>query len=127
MKITHKGLVLASINELLELRLEHLMSAVDHDPADFPVEHRCGTHTTVTGYTEWLCRAEFPITIGWDWAVFVREGIVHLQREEIPRTNILLLNKDGHALDCEKSLCLLATWVDAQPWQMHVAMAVSMY
>lgn len=124
MEITDTGLVLATIHELLELRLVHFISAVDVDPTELPVEHRCGTPTTVTGYTEWVSHAEFPITVGWDWSMLMRGRSVHWQREELPRTNVQLLSEDGHALAWEASLRVLATWVDAQTWQKEVAMAV---
>lgn len=125
MKITDMGLVQATMQELLDLHLEHFFSAVDADPADLPPEQRCGTSTVLTGYTEWLCRAEFPVTIGWDWQVLTTEHSVHWQREKLPRTNIQLLNEDGHALAWEDSLRVLATWVDAQAWQKDVVQAVS--
>lgn len=60
MKITDMGLVQATMQELFDLRLEHCFSNVDPDPAYLPPEHRCGTSTILTGYTEWCCHAEFP-------------------------------------------------------------------
>lgn len=125
MKITDMGLVQATMQELLNLRLEHFFSALDAGPEDLPPKRRCGTSTTVTGYTEWLCSAEFPITIGWDWHVLTTEHSIHWQREELPRTNIQLLHEDGQALVWEDSLRVLATWVDAQAWQKDVVQAVS--
>lgn len=125
MKITDMGLVQATMQELLNLRLEHFFSAVDAHPEDAPPEQRCGTATTVTGYTEWLCSAEFPITIGWDWQVVTMEHSVYWQRQELPRTNIQLLLEDGQALPWADSLRVLATWVDAQAWQKDVVQAIS--
>ena len=125
MKITDMGLVQASMQELLNLHMGHFFSAVDSEPMTLSPEQRCGTHTTVTGYTEWLCSAEFPITIGWDWQVMMSARSVHWQRQELPRTNIQLLNEDGQVLAWEDSLRVLATWVDAQAWQKEVVHAVS--
>lgn len=125
MKITDMGLVQATMQELLNLRLEHFFSAVDSGPEDLPPNQRCGTVTTITGYTEWLCSTEFPITIGWDWHVLTTEHRAHWQREELLRTNIQLLNEDGQALAWDDSLRVLATWVDAQTWQKDVVLAVS--
>jgi hypothetical protein len=125
MKITDMGLVQATMQELLDLRLEHFFSAVDAEPTGLSVAQRCGTPTTVTGYTEWLCSAEFPITIGWDWHVLTTEHSIHWQREELPRTNLQLLNEEGQVLAWDDSLRVLATWVDAQAWQKDVLKAVS--
>lgn len=125
MNITDMGLVQATAQELLAMRLEHFYSALDTDPVETPPKQRCGTVTTVTGYTEWLCRAAFPITIGWDWQVLTTKHNVHWQREELPRTNIQLLSENGQALPGEDSLRVLATWVDAQAWQRDVERALS--
>lgn len=119
------GLVQANLQELLNLRLEHYFSAVDADPEDLPPKRRCGTVSPISGYTEWLCCAEFPITIGWDWHVLTKEHRAHWQREELPRTNIQLLHEDGQALVWEDSLRVLATWIDAHEWQKYVVQAVS--
>jgi hypothetical protein len=125
MKITDMGLVQATMQELLNLRLEHFFSAVDAGPEHLPPNQRCGTVTTVTGYTEWLCSEEFPITIGWDWHVLTTEHSIRWQREELPRTNLQLLNEEGQVLAWDDSLRVLATWVDAQAWQKDVLQAVS--
>jgi Domain of unknown function (DUF4902) len=125
MKTTNMGLVQATMKELLNQRLEHFFSAIDADPDDLPPNRRCGTVTTLTGYTEWLCSAEFPITIGWDWHVLAAAHGIHWKRKELPRTNIQLLNEDGDALAWDDSLLVLSTWVDAQAWQKDVVQAVS--
>ena len=119
------GLVQVTMQELLDLRLEHFFSAMDTDPADLSPEQRCGTYTVLTGYTEWLCSAKFTITIGWDWQVLTIEQSVHWKREQLPRTNIQLLNEDGQALAWEDSLRVLATWVDSQIWKNDTLQAVS--
>lgn len=125
MQITDMGLVQATMQELLNLRMEHFFSAVDAGPEDVPATQRCGTATTVMGYTEWLCTAEFPITIGWDWHVLTTLHSVRWYRDDLPRTNIQVLHEDGQALPWECSLRVLSTWVDALGWQKDVVQAVS--
>jgi hypothetical protein len=88
----------------------NIFSAVDADPTGLSVEQLCGTPTTVTCHTAWLCSAEFHITIGWDWHVLTTERSVNWQREELPRINIQLLSEEGHALEWEDSLRVMATW-----------------
>ena len=76
------------------------------------------------GYTEWRGDAELPISIGWNWCIHVHERAACCQREELPRTNIQLLDEKGLLLAWEDNLQVLATWVDAQHWQGEVAQAI---
>ena len=124
MNITDKGQVLATVKELLALRLKHLHSATDPDASTLPSEQRCGTVTTLSGYTEWVVDALVPISIGWDWCIQAQPQAVRWQRDDLPRTNLQLMNEKGSTLDWEDNLRVLATWVDAQCWQKEVALAL---
>jgi Domain of unknown function (DUF4902) len=124
MNITDKGLVLATVQELLALRLKHLHSATDADISPLPSDQRCGTVTTLSGYTEWVADASLPISVGWDWCIQAQTQDVRWQRDDLPRTNLQLMNEHGHALHWDDNLRVLATWVDAQCWQQDVARAL---
>jgi hypothetical protein len=124
MNITNMGQVQASVQELLSLRLKHLHSAVDPEPGNTPPHQRCGTTTTLSGYTEWVGDSHLPISLGWDWCIEAHAHTAQWQRDELPR-NIQLMNEPGHSLPWEDNLRVLATGVDAQDWQHAVANAVS--
>lgn len=125
MNITNMGQVQASVRELLALRLKHLHSAVDPEPSGTPPQQRCGTATTLSGYTEWVGDTHLPISLGWDWCIQAHAHRAQWQRDELPRTNIQLVNEKGQPLHWEDNLRVLATWVDAQDWQHAVANAVN--
>ena len=124
MNITDMGQVQATVQELLTLRLKHLHSAVDPEPSGTPPQQRCGTATTLSGYTEWVGDTHLPISLGWDWRIKAHAHTAQWQRDELPRTNIQLVNERGHQLPWEDNLRVLATWVDAQDWKHTVANAV---
>lgn len=125
MNVTSMGQVQATVQELLALRMRHLFSAADPEPTDAPVALRCGTVTTLSGYTEWVGEAELPISIGWDWRIDVEGQASRWRRDDLPRSNIQLLDEHGNALAWEDNLRVLATWVDALAWTGDVAQAVS--
>ncbi|MGP1684394.1 MAG: DUF4902 domain-containing protein, partial [Giesbergeria sp.] len=124
MYITNMGQVQASVQELLGLRLKHLYSAVDPEPSGTPPQQRCGTITTLSGYTEWVGDTHLPISLGWDWRIQIHAQAGQWQRDELPRTNMQLVNEHGHPLPWEDNLRMLATWVDAQDWQNTVTNAL---
>jgi hypothetical protein len=125
MNITNMGQVQATVQELLTLRLKHLHSAVDPEPSGTPPQQSCGTATTLSGYTEWVGDTHLPISLGWDWCIQAHAHRAQWQRDELPRSNIQMVNEQGHPLHWEDSLRVLATWVDAQDWQHAVANAVN--
>ena len=118
------GQAQVSVPELLALRLKHLHSAADSEPSNTPPQQRCGTATTLSGYTEWGGDTHLPISLGWDWGIEAHAHTAQCQRDELPRINIQLVNERGHPLPWEDNLRVLATWVDAQDWQHTVANAV---
>lgn len=124
MNITDMGLVQASMQELLALRLKHFHSAADPEAGHTPPQQRCGTATTLSGYTEWVGDTHLPISLGWDWRIEARDNTARWQRDELPRTNIQLVNEQGHPLPWDDNLRVLANWVDAQDWHHTVANAV---
>ncbi len=127
MKLTDMGLVQTTVRELLALRLKHFFSAVDADVSSMPYERRCGTLTTVSGFTEWQGCSAFPISLGWDWQIITIDRSVIWVRGEMPRANIQLYCDGGFALSPDDNLTVLASWIDAQAWQRDVARAVSVF
>jgi hypothetical protein len=123
--MNHMGLVQATLEELLNLGMQHFFSAVDMELFDLPIHQRCGTVTVLSGYTEWMASAEHLMTIGWDWCVLAKEHGMAWQRDELPRTNIQLLNQYGQAIVWEDNLRILAAWIDSHIWQNEVVRAVS--
>jgi len=133
MNLTAMGQVQVSVKELLALRLKHWFSATDLEAAGAQAKQRCGSITTISGYTEWLGDTELPVSIGWDWCIGIQlfsrlceppAQAAHWLREDLPRTNIQVVDEHGCALAWEDNLRVLATWVDAQAWQGDVAKAV---
>lgn len=125
MHLTKSGQIQVTVQELLELHLTHLYSALDTDSSNLPQAQRCGTATTLSGYTEWLGADELPVSLGWDWCITAIHHQAHWQREALPRSNIQLLNENGQALTWEDNLRVLATWLDTQSWQREVALAIN--
>jgi hypothetical protein len=124
MKITDVGQVQVSVQELLAFRLRHFCSVVDLELSDKLPSQLCGSVTTLCGYTEWVGDSDQPISIGWDWSIRAHAHTIYWFRDDLPRTNIQVLNQQGHPLDWYDNLSVLATWVDAQDWGMHVAQRV---
>lgn len=117
-RVSPDGLVRLSIDELLSLQIHHLMSAVDLE-LDVPHFASCGCETTISGYTEWVSASRPAVSIGWDWHIChwsVQRPFVWTRRGK-PRSNIMLVYSTGNDAGWSKNLELLATVVDALPWQ----------
>lgn len=115
LKVSADGYIRLTFAELQIVRLEHLLSGLDdNDAAKMQVS---ATRTPITGYTEWLSRAEPQITIGWDWEMEYACGAVRLRRLDPPRSNIMLQNGEKGDLGLEKSLLLQELHIEAMDWQ----------
>ncbi|WP_341686311.1 DUF4902 domain-containing protein [Limnohabitans sp.] len=125
MNITDQGLVQVRIHDLLKLRISHFYSAADAECAPEVHVRRCGSVTTMSGFTEWIGPSLASASIGWDWLISVHPHTVQWQRVNLPRTNIQLLNLQGVPLSWAENLHVLATWVDAQCWIDSVAQNIS--
>jgi hypothetical protein len=120
--IAEDGRVRISLDELLVAPISHLITVVDAEPDEAPP--RCGSVTTLSGYTEWGVLSQPGISIGWDW---LWEGTTPVGagwvRAGLPRTNLLLVDERGADLDWTRSLQVLATVVDAIPWRERLLAA----
>jgi hypothetical protein len=115
MQLGPDGLVRLTLDEVLSTPLIHLISGVDQEVrGKLP---RCGTVTSVTGYTEWRSAAEPVIVVGWDWKSVCKQGRPQLSRVGPPRCNVMLVDHDQEDFDWDKQLEILGTVIDAMDWE----------
>lgn len=107
-----------TLEELLSNPIEHYLSGLDKS-SQHP-RLACGRPTTISGYTEWLCWAAQPMSLGWDWQLGVVDQRVRWQRTELPRTNVQIINSAGVDLPWVQNLHCLATVVDSLAWPSAV-------
>ena len=118
MFISPDGLVHLSMEELLSVPMQHLISGIDED--DEPPVKRCGTVVSISGYTEWVSSTQPEVSIGWDWHLQATRLGLQWVRIGLPRTNVMIQSKAPKHLDWQVNLVVLATVVDALPWQQQV-------
>ncbi|GAO20846.1 MULTISPECIES: DUF4902 domain-containing protein [Comamonadaceae] len=108
------GFVRLSLDAMLDLRLEHMLSRLEQDPQDIA---RCGAQTAICGYSEWFSRAAPCLSIGWDWRLVCAPGVLGLARVGWPRSNVMLIDRHGADYAWRRNLEVLGTVVDALPWR----------
>ncbi|WP_169307406.1 DUF4902 domain-containing protein [Chitiniphilus eburneus] len=123
MKTSEDGLIHLSIDELLSLRLQHLLSGLDHEGA---TEHGvCGGMTYISGYTEWVSTSQPAVSLGWDWCIRpVFRGSALLRVGEV-RSNVCLINEGGNVASWERNLEALAMVADSLPWKELVPAVIN--
>lgn len=105
--------------QLTELRIEHLVSAVDSSIA-LPRALAGERAEAVTGYSEWEGRWRGAgVTLGFDWAL-LRGRMLLINAAEI-RTNIQLVARNGSPRPPAASRGRLALWIDSLPWRAVAA------
>jgi hypothetical protein len=122
MRISGQGLIRLSLDELLSIRIEHLLTRLDRDGWDRM--RACGRPTVISGFTEWVTHTPHPVSLGWDWCLVVRGAAPGWVRTDMPRTNVLMVDAQGRDLPWRLSLHRLATVVDSLPWPGVVTAAV---
>lgn len=124
MNVSPDGCIRLTLEALLSMPLTHLMSGIDDTlPND---THVCGQSTSLSGFTEWLSATEPAITMGWDAALDTTSAVGPLWvRVGLPRTNVRLINADATDMDWHRNLQVLATVVDALPWQAEISRAIA--
>lgn len=108
------GFVRLSLDAILCLRLEHMLSGLEHDQQK---SARCGTPTTICGFSEWVSSPTPRLSLGWDWRLSFEQGMVGLVRVGLPRSNVMLIDSQGSDYDWQRNLEMLGTVVDALPWR----------
>ena len=115
MRISSDGLIRLSIEELLSTPITHLVSGVDAE--DCPKLSTCGKATSISGYTEWVSTKDPTISIGWDWCIQSTPSGTLWVRVGLPSSNVMLIEDAGNDTGWQRSHDILATVVDALPWQ----------
>ncbi|GAA5785360.1 DUF4902 domain-containing protein [Chitiniphilus shinanonensis] len=124
MKTSEDGLIHLSIDELLSLRLLHLLSGLDHEAGERDV---CGSMSQIRGYTEWVSTTQPAVSLGWDWCIRpVFQGLALLRVGEV-RSNVCLVNESGHAAPWQRNLEALAMVADALPWKETVPAVIQQH
>lgn len=119
MRLSSDGLVHISIDELLSLRINHLVSGIDY--CEGSPKDACGHETVITGHTEWMGHCDTSITIGWDWSFHGESNIFRWHRIGMPRTNVVLVDDFGNDKPWERNLEHIASVVDSLSWAKEVA------
>ncbi len=120
------GFLRIALEDLLAVRLVHLVSGLDED--DPSQVRRCGTMTTIMGYTEWVSEgmAE-PVSLGWDWRLDrLQTGEANCMRVGLPRSNVMLIDSAKRDYGWERNLQVLASIVDAIPWADETRSAIAL-
>lgn len=120
------GFLRIALEDLLAVRLVHLVSGLDED--DPSQVRRCGTMTTIMGYTEWVSEgmAE-PVSLGWDWRLDrLQAGEANCMRVGLPRSNVMLIDSAKRDYGWERNLQVLASIVDAIPWADETRSAIAL-
>lgn len=112
----YDGFLRVALTDLLSVHLFHQMSGLDDDDPQTPL--RCGTATSIMGYTEWVGgEPAAPISLGWDWRLDQDVcGDVTCVRVGLPRSNVMLVDVSNRDYGWNRNLEILATVVDAMPW-----------
>jgi len=118
MHSTADGFLRMTLEDVLSLAFTHLASGID-GPCD-DAAHRCGSRTTISGYTEWIASTAPPVTVGWDWVAETERWV----RIGPPRSNVLLVDRAERPYDWARNEAVLGTVVDAIPWQEQARRAV---
>lgn len=110
------GFLRMTLSDLLSVNLIHLISGLDDD--DSLVPYRCGSVTSIMGYTEWIGgEPGAPISLGWDWHLEQDVcGDVTCVRAGLPRSNIMLVDSANRDYGWDRNLEILSIVVDAMPW-----------
>lgn len=116
------GFVRLSLDAMLCVRLEHMISRLEPDPEDVA---RCGARTAICGYSEWFSRSSPHLSLGWDWRLLCGPGLIGLVRVGWPRSNVLLTDRRGADYDWRLNLEILGTVVDALPWRDNTGQALA--
>ncbi len=118
------GFLRIALSDLLSINLIHLVSGLDDD--DPLASHRCGSVTSIMGYTEWVGgKQEESISLGWDWHMEQDVcGEVTCARVGFPRSNIMLVDSENRDYGWDRNLEILATVVDAIPWTYKTQIAL---
>ena len=115
------GYLRVSGEELLRVRLEHLLSGLDDEAPSHTSLGAGATAATLAGFTEWVGHWRPAISVGWDWQAGDAPGAVHYRRVGSPRSNLMLVDARGRDLGFELTAFRVGLWLDQHGWQSTVA------
>lgn len=117
------GFLRLALNELWRLPMRHLLSGLEHEPH---ARLRCGTPTTICGYSEWVSAEAPQLSLGWDWYLSTLPGLTQLLRVGPPHSNVMLVDQNDIDYDQARNLTALGAFVDALPWRVDTVLALSL-
>lgn len=117
------GFLLMTLEDALVLPFTHLISGLD-EPSD-DIVATCGSCTAISGYTEWIASTDPLVTVGWDWVIDAANQSLRWVRVGPPRSNVLLIDATECPYDWTRNEAVLATVVDAIPWEEQARSAVT--
>jgi hypothetical protein len=120
--VAEDGLIRLTLRQMRALPLVHLLSGLDEFEPNVP---RCGSRTTITGYTEWLGGPSLDVTMGWDWRFEMAGPVPLWRRSGSPRSNVQLVDSYGRDMEWDRNLILLGSVVDALSWAEQARSAIS--
>ena len=107
------GFLRIELGSILTSKFTYLFS----DLYPEPTPHLTGGWCLASGFSEWCSLDSRAISLGWDWAVMADRAGLTLVRMGLPRSNIMLVDGQGHDHGWLESLKILTTVIDAIPWQ----------
>lgn len=110
------GYVRLSLDDIFCVRMVHLLSGLD-DHAPPSKSPQCGSQTVISGYSEWVSSISPRVSLGWDWRLSFDNGLMGLVRVGLPRSNVMLIDRNGIDYGWLQNLEVLGTVVDALPWR----------
>ncbi len=119
------GYLRVSGENLRQVRLQHLLSALDEDAPERAPRGEGATAATLAGFTEWVGGRRPAISVGWDWQAGSVQGALHYLRVGPPRSNLMLVDACGRDLGFELTAFRIGLWLDQHAWQTVVAGALS--
>ena len=115
------GYLRVSGEQLLHVRLEHLLSGLDDEPAPPAARSAGASAATLAGFTEWVGGWRPAVSVGWDWQAGHAAGGAQYRRVGPPRSNLMLVDDRGRDLGFELTAFRVGLWLDQQCWQNTVA------
>jgi len=122
MALGSDGYVRVRLSNLFKLPLDHLLSGLDDDLTN--ATPQAGQLSVISGYTEWLSCTKPALTLGWDWQLQGTHGHSSCRRTGLPRSNIMLVDDFNEDLGAQRTAVLLASAIDALPWQRLTLAAI---
>lgn len=117
-ELQYDGFLRIELGVVLSSRFIHLFSGLS--PLQMCSSTGLGNSCLASGFSEWQSLNSRPMSLSWDWAVAASKKELTVARVGLPRSNIMLVDCKGCDYGWLESLEVLATVVDALPWQQEI-------